>query len=163
MVESGSDGRGRHQHALTLLRPRCQRFAASYQSSRYFTEAPDSPKGVSISTFPFSLEITGAKAHGAGPPHEKYRRTVTRFVAICRSSISADTGGGNFPNETEEQFENTLALVANVADLLEYSLFAASGNTSGCVVKSSEQVKSDRLQHSIAGFLSKQVAITTLS
>jgi len=33
------------------------------------------------------------------------------------ASISADAIVG-FPNETEEQFENTLALVADIADLL---------------------------------------------
>jgi len=48
------------------------------------------------------------------------------------ASISADAIVG-FPGETEEQFENTLALVADIGfDPLNSSLFAASRNTRGC-------------------------------
>jgi len=79
---------------------------------------------------------------------------MTRFVYMPDASISADAIVAF--NETEEQFENTLALVADVADLLNTAAYSPREHQRLCGQNQLSEQVSDRLQRLNHLFLSKQ-------
>ena len=157
----GVTAEGRHQHTLTDLLYYVHdvaaisrlRFATSHP--RYFTErliraCAELPKVCEHFHIPFqSGDNEVLKLMARGYTHEKYRRiieTIRRYMPDA--SISADAIVG-FPGETEEQFENTLALVADIGfDLLNTAAYSTRPGTPAAVWSNqlSEEVKSDRLQ-----------------
>jgi tRNA-2-methylthio-N6-dimethylallyladenosine synthase len=157
----GVTAEGRHQHTLTDLLYYVHdvvgieriRFATSHP--RYFTErliraCAELPKVCEHFHIPFqSGDNEVLKRMARGYTHEKYRRiidTIRRYMPDA--SISADAIVG-FPGETEEQFENTLALVADIGfDQLNTAAYSPRPGTPAAVWENqlSEEVKSDRLQ-----------------
>jgi tRNA-2-methylthio-N6-dimethylallyladenosine synthase len=89
------------------------------------------------------------KAMARGYTQEKYRR----IIAMIRSympdaSISADAIVG-FPGETEEQFDKTMQLVADIGfDHVNTAAYSPRPHTPAALWEGqlSEEVKSDRLQ-----------------
>ncbi len=157
----GVTAEGRHQHTLTDLLyyvhdvPAISRLRFATSHPRYFTErliraCAELPKVCEHFHIPFqSGDNEVLKLMARGYTHEKYRRiieTIRRYMPDA--SISADAIVG-FPGETEEQFENTLALVADIGfDLLNTAAYSPRPGTPAAVWSNqlSEEVKSDRLQ-----------------
>ncbi|MFM7368172.1 MAG: radical SAM protein, partial [Sphaerospermopsis kisseleviana] len=129
------------------------RFATSHP--RYFTErlikaCAELPKVCEHFHIPFqSGDNEVLKAMSRGYTQDKYRRiidTIRRYMPDA--SISADAIVG-FPGETEEQFENTLKLVADIGfDQLNTAAYSPRPGTPAALWDNqlSEEVKSDRLQ-----------------
>ena len=152
---------GRHQHTLTDLLyyvhdvPGVERIRFATSHPRYFTErliraCAELPKVCEHFHIPFqSGDNEVLKRMARGYTHEKYRRiidTIRRYMPDA--SISGDAIVG-FPGETEEQFENTLRLVADIGfDLLNTAAYSPRPGTPAAVWENqlSEEVKSDRLQ-----------------
>lgn len=157
----GATAEGRHQHTLTDLLyyvhdvPGIERIRFATSHPRYFTErliraCAELPKVCEHFHIPFqSGDNEVLKRMSRGYTHEKYRRiidTIRRYMPDA--SISADAIVG-FPGETEEQFENTLALVADIGfDQLNTAAYSPRPGTPAAVWENqlSEEVKSDRLQ-----------------
>jgi tRNA-2-methylthio-N6-dimethylallyladenosine synthase len=152
---------GRHRHTLTDLLyfvhdvPGIERIRFATSHPRYFTErliraCAELPKVCEHFHIPFqSGDNEVLKAMARGYTHEKYRRIVhTIREYMPDAAISADAIVG-FPGETEEQFENTLKLVEDVAfDQLNTAAYSPRPGTPAALWENqvSEDVKSDRLQ-----------------
>ena len=123
----GTTESGRHKHTLTDLLYYIHdvegieriRFATSHP--RYFTErlikaCHDLPKVCEHFHIPFqSGDNENLKAMKRGYTHERYRSIIAKIRDYMPdASISADVIVG-FPGETEEQFQNTLTLVDDIA------------------------------------------------
>jgi len=152
---------GRHKHTLTDLLYYIHdiegieriRFATSHP--RYFTErlikaCYELPKVCEHFHIPFqSGDNQILKAMSRGYTQEKYRSIINKIREYMPdASISADVIVG-FPGETEEQFENTLKLVDDIAfDQLNTAAYSPRPNTPAALWENqlSEEVKSDRLQ-----------------
>lgn len=129
------------------------RFATSHP--RYFTErliaaCAELPKVCEHFHIPFqSGDNEILKAMARGYTQEKYRRIVDKIRRyIPDAAISADAIVG-FPGETEEQFENTMKLVADVGfDQLNTAAYSPRPGTPAAQMENelSEEVKKDRLQ-----------------
>ena len=129
------------------------RFATSHP--RYFTErlikaCHELPKVCKHFHIPFqSGDNDILKAMARGYTHEKYRRIIGKIREYMPdASVSADVIVG-FPGETEEQFQNTLNLVDDIAfDQLNSAAYSPRPNTPAALWENqlSEEVKSDRLQ-----------------
>ncbi len=152
---------GRHQHTLTDLLyyvhdvPGVERIRFATSHPRYFTErliraCAELPKVCEHFHIPFqSGDNEVLKRMARGYTHEKYRRIIDAIRRYMPdASISADAIVG-FPGETEEQFENTLRLVADIGfDQLNTAAYSPRPGTPAAVWDNqlSEEVKSDRLQ-----------------
>jgi tRNA-2-methylthio-N6-dimethylallyladenosine synthase len=129
------------------------RFATSHP--RYFTErliaaCAELPKVCEHFHIPFqSGDNEILKAMARGYTQEKYRRIVDKIRHyIPDAAISADAIVG-FPGETEEQFENTMKLVADVGfDQLNTAAYSPRPGTPAAKMENElpEEVKKDRLQ-----------------
>ncbi|MEC4802717.1 MAG: tRNA (N6-isopentenyl adenosine(37)-C2)-methylthiotransferase MiaB [Jaaginema sp. PMC 1079.18] len=152
---------GRHQHTLTDLLyyvhdvPGIERIRFATSHPRYFTErlikaCQELPKVCEHFHIPFqSGDNEVLKAMSRGYTHQKYRRIIEKIREYMPdAAISADAIVG-FPGETEEQFENTLKLVDDIAfDLLNTAAYSPRPGTPAALWDNqlSEEVKSDRLQ-----------------
>ncbi|MEM9136199.1 MAG: tRNA (N6-isopentenyl adenosine(37)-C2)-methylthiotransferase MiaB [Cyanobacteria bacterium P01_F01_bin.42] len=152
---------GRHLHSFTDLLYHVHdvegikriRFATSHP--RYFTNrliraCAELPKVCEHFHIPFqSGDNKLLKSMARGYTHEKYRRIIDKIRDLMPdASISADAIVG-FPGETEEQFQNTLRLVADIEfDLLNTAAYSPRPGTpaSDWENQLSEEVKQDRLQ-----------------
>lgn len=152
---------GRHQHTLTDLLYYIHdvegieriRFATSHP--RYFTErlikaCYELPKVCEHFHIPFqSGDNEILKAMKRGYTHERYRDIIAKIREYMPdAAISADAIVG-FPGETEEQFQNTLKLVADIGfDQLNTAAYSPRPNTPAALWENQvdEQEKSDRLQ-----------------
>jgi tRNA-2-methylthio-N6-dimethylallyladenosine synthase len=89
------------------------------------------------------------KAMSRGYTHQKYRQIIAKIREYMPdAAISADAIAG-FPGETEEQFEHTLELIADIGfDLINTAAYSPRPNTPAALLTTqlSETVKSDRLQ-----------------
>ncbi|CDN13710.1 tRNA-i(6)A37 methylthiotransferase [Richelia intracellularis] len=157
----GSTPEGRHKHTLTDLLyyihdvPGIERIRFATSHPRYFTErliraCAELPKVCEHFHVPFqSGDNKVLKRMSRGYTHEKYRRIIhTIRDYMPDAAISADAIVG-FPGETEEQFENTLKLVADIGfDLLNTAAYSPRPGTPASVwdEQLSEEVKSERLQ-----------------
>jgi tRNA-2-methylthio-N6-dimethylallyladenosine synthase len=157
----GTTAEGRHQHTLTDLLyfvhdvPGIERIRFATSHPRYFTErliraCAELPKVCEHFHIPFqSGDNTVLKAMGRGYSQERYRRIIELIRSYMPdASISADAIVG-FPGETEEQFENTLQLVADIEfDLLNTAAYSPRPSTPAALWENqlSEEVKRDRLQ-----------------
>jgi tRNA-2-methylthio-N6-dimethylallyladenosine synthase len=157
----GTTPEGRHQHTLTDLLyyvhdvPGIERIRFATSHPRYFNErliraCAELPKVCEHFHIPFqSGDNQVLKAMSRGYTHEKYRRIIDKIRHyLPDAAISADAIVG-FPGETEEQFQNTLKLVADVEfDQLNTAAYSPRPGTSAAVWENqlSEDVKSDRLQ-----------------
>lgn len=157
----GATPEGRHLHTLTDLLyyvhdvPGIERLRFATSHPRYFTErliraCAELPKVCEHFHIPFqSGDNEVLKRMSRGYTQEKYRRiidTIRRYMPDA--SISADAIAG-FPGETEEQFENTLKLVADIGfDHLNTAAYSPRPGTPAALWENqlSEEVKSDRLQ-----------------
>ena len=157
----GTTESGRHKHTLTDLLYYIHdvegieriRFATSHP--RYFTErlikaCHDLPKVCEHFHIPFqSGDNEILKAMKRGYTHERYRSIIAKIRDYMPdASISADVIVG-FPGETEEQFQNTLTLVDDIAfDQLNTAAYSPRPNTPAAIWENqvSEEEKSDRLQ-----------------
>ena len=129
------------------------RFATSHP--RYFTErliraCAELPKVCEHFHIPFqSGDNQLLKAMARGYTHEKYRRIIDLIRNyVPDAAISADAIVG-FPGETEEQFQNTLRLVADIGfDQLNTAAYSPRPGTPAALWENqvSEEVKADRLQ-----------------
>ncbi len=152
---------GRHLHTLTDLLyyihdiPGIERIRFATSHPRYFTErlikaCADLPKVCEHFHIPFqSGDNEVLKRMARGYTHEKYRRIIdTIRQYMPDASISADAIVG-FPGETEQQFENTLKLVADIGfDQLNTAAYSPRPGTPAALWEEqlSEETKSDRLQ-----------------
>jgi tRNA-2-methylthio-N6-dimethylallyladenosine synthase len=152
---------GRHKHTLTDLLyyvhdvPGIDRLRFATSHPRYFTErliraCQALPKVCEHFHIPFqSGDNEILKAMKRGYTHERYRQIIAKIRELMPdASISADAIIG-FPGETEEQFENTLKLVEEIAfDQLNTAAYSPRPGTPAAVWENqiSEEVKSDRLQ-----------------
>ena len=152
---------GRHLHTLTDLLyfvhdvPGIERIRFATSHPRYFTErliraCAELPKVCEHFHIPFqSGDNEVLKAMGRGYTHERYRRIIDQIRAIMPdAAISADAIVG-FPGETEEQFANTLKLVADIGfDQLNTAAYSPRPGTPAALWENqlSEVEKSDRLQ-----------------
>ncbi len=157
----GTTPEGRHQHTLTDLLysvhdvPGIERIRFATSHPRYFNErliraCAELPKVCEHFHIPFqSGDNQVLKAMSRGYTHEKYRRIIDKIRHyLPDAAISADAIVG-FPGETEEQFQNTLKLVADVEfDQLNTAAYSPRPGTPAAVWENqlSEDVKSDRLQ-----------------
>lgn len=157
----GSTASGRHQHTLSdLLRevsdvPGIDRLRFATSHPRYFTErliqtCAELPTVCEHFHIPFqSGDNDILKAMARGYTHEKYRRIIEKIRAYMPdAAISADAIVG-FPGETEAQFQNTLALVADLGfDQLNTAAYSPRPGTPAATLPEqlSEEEKSDRLQ-----------------
>jgi tRNA-2-methylthio-N6-dimethylallyladenosine synthase len=157
----GTTPEGRHKHTLTDLLYFVHdiegidriRFATSHP--RYFTErliraCAELPKVCEHFHVPFqSGDNDLLKAMSRGYTHEKYRRIIDKIREYMPdAAISADAIVG-FPGETDQQFENTLKLVADIGfDQLNTAAYSPRPGTPAALWENqlSEEVKSDRLQ-----------------
>jgi tRNA-2-methylthio-N6-dimethylallyladenosine synthase len=157
----GTTPEGRHLHTLTDLLYYIHeiegidriRFATSHP--RYFTErlikaCAELPKVCEYFHIPFqSGDNDILKAMSRGYTHEKYRRIIDTIRNYTPdASISGDAIVG-FPGETEEQFENTLKLIADIGfDMVNTAAYSPRPNTPAAEWdrQLSEEVKIDRLQ-----------------
>lgn len=157
----GSTAEGRHLNTLTDLLYYVHdvegidriRFATSHP--RYFTErlikaCAELPKVCEHFHVPFqSGDNEILKAMSRGYTQEKYRRIVDNIRKyLPDASISADAIVG-FPGETEEQFESTLQLIADIGfDMVNTAAYSPRPNTPAAVWSNqlSEEIKLDRLQ-----------------
>jgi tRNA-2-methylthio-N6-dimethylallyladenosine synthase len=152
---------GRHLHTLTDLLyyihdiPGIERIRFATSHPRYFTErlikaCAELPKVCEHFHIPFqSGDNEVLKRMARGYTHEKYRRIIdTIRQYMPDASISADAIVG-FPGETEQQFENTLKLVADIGfDQLNTAAYSPRPGTPAALWEEqlSEETKSDRLQ-----------------
>jgi tRNA-2-methylthio-N6-dimethylallyladenosine synthase len=152
---------GRHKHTLTDLLyyvhdvPGIDRLRFATSHPRYFTErliraCQALPKVCEHFHIPFqSGDNEILKAMKRGYTHERYRQIIAKIRELMPdASISADAIVG-FPGETEEQFENTLKLVEEIAfDQLNTAAYSPRPGTPAATWENqiSEEVKSDRLQ-----------------
>lgn len=152
---------GRHQHTLTDLLyyihdvPGIDRLRFATSHPRYFTErlikaCAELPKVCELFHIPFqSGDNDILKAMARGYTHQKYRRIIDMIREYMPdASVSADAIVG-FPGETEEQFENTMQLVADISfDMVNTAAYSPRPNTPAALwsAQLSEEVKSDRLQ-----------------
>jgi tRNA-2-methylthio-N6-dimethylallyladenosine synthase len=157
----GTTPEGRHLHTLTDLLyyihdvPGIDRIRFATSHPRYFTErliraCAELPKVCEYFHIPFqSGDNDILKAMSRGYTHEKYRRIIDTIRAYMPdASISADAIVG-FPGETEEQFENTLKLVADIGfDIVNTAAYSPRPNTPAALWENqlSEEIKEDRLQ-----------------
>jgi tRNA-2-methylthio-N6-dimethylallyladenosine synthase len=157
----GTTPEGRHLHTLTDLLyyihdvPGIERIRFATSHPRYFTErlikaCAELPKVCEYFHIPFqSGDNEILKAMSRGYTIEKYRRIIDTIRSYMPdASISADAIVG-FPGETEEQFENTLRLVADIGfDLVNTAAYSPRPNTPAALWENqlSEEVKDDRLQ-----------------
>jgi len=157
----GATPEGRHKHTLTDLLYYIHdvegidriRFATSHP--RYFTErliraCYELPKVCQHFHIPFqSGDNDILKAMKRGYTHQRYRQIIAKIRELMPdSAISADAIVG-FPGETEEQFQNTLNLVADIGfDQLNTAAYSPRPNTPSALWDNqiSEEEKSDRLQ-----------------
>ena len=157
----GSTESGRNKHTFTDLLYYIHdvegieriRFATSHP--RYFTErlikaCHELPKVCEHFHIPFqSGDNDVLKAMKRGYTQERYRSIITKIREYMPdASISADVIVG-FPGETEEQFQNTLKLVDDIAfDQLNTAAYSPRPNTPAALWDNqvSEEDKSDRLQ-----------------
>lgn len=152
---------GRHQHTLTDLLytvhnvPGVERIRFATSHPRYFTErlivaCQELSKVCEHFHIPFqSGDNKILKAMKRGYTQEKYRQIIAKIRDYMPdASISADAIVG-FPGETEEQFENTLNLVADIRfDQLNTAAYSPRPGTPAALWENqlSEDIKSDRLQ-----------------
>ncbi len=152
---------GRHQHTLTDLLyyvhdvPGIERLRFATSHPRYFTErliraCQELPKVCEHFHIPFqSGDNEILKTMKRGYTHEKYRQIIAKIREYMPdASVSADAIVG-FPGETEEQFENTLNLVDDLAfDQVNTAAYSPRPGTPAALWENqlSEEVKSDRLQ-----------------
>ncbi len=157
----GTTPEGRHQHTLTDLLyyihdvPGIDRIRFATSHPRYFTErlikaCAELPKVCELFHIPFqSGDNDILKAMSRGYTHQKYRRIIEMIREYMPdASVSADAIVG-FPGETEEQFENTMQLVADISfDMVNTAAYSPRPNTPAALWETqlSEEVKSDRLQ-----------------
>jgi tRNA-2-methylthio-N6-dimethylallyladenosine synthase len=157
----GTTPEGRHLHTLTDLLyfvhdvPGIERIRFATSHPRYFTErlikaCAELPKVCEHFHIPFqSGDNEVLKAMSRGYTHEKYRRIIdTIREYMPDASISADSIVA-FPGETEEQFQRTLDLVADIGfDLVNTAAYSPRPGTPAALWENqlSEEVKSDRLQ-----------------
>ncbi|MEB3226669.1 MAG: tRNA (N6-isopentenyl adenosine(37)-C2)-methylthiotransferase MiaB [Synechococcus sp.] len=157
----GTTPEGRNQYTLTDLLyyvhdvPGIERIRFATSHPRYFTErlikaCKELPKVCEHFHIPFqSGDNEVLKAMRRGYTHEKYRRIINTIREYMPdASISADAIVA-FPGETEEQFENTLKLVAEIGfDQLNTAAYSPRPGTPAATWDNqlSEEVKSDRLQ-----------------
>lgn len=157
----GTTPEGRHKHTFTDLLYYIHdvegieriRFATSHP--RYFTErliqaCYELPKVCQHFHIPFqSGDNEILKAMKRGYTHQRYRQIIAKIRELMPdSAISADAIVG-FPGETEEQFRNTLNLVADIGfDQLNTAAYSPRPNTPSALWDNqiSEEEKSDRLQ-----------------
>lgn len=157
----GTDENGRHKYNFTDLLYYVHditgieriRFATSHP--RYFTErlikaCYELPKVCEHFHIPFqSGDNDILKAMKRGYTHERYRQIIKKIREyIPDAAISGDAIVG-FPGETEQQFENTLTLVDDIAfDQLNTAAYSPRPGTTAAFWDNqiSEDVKSDRLQ-----------------
>ena len=152
---------GRHQHTLTDLLytvhnvPGVERIRFATSHPRYFTErlivaCQKLSKVCEHFHIPFqSGDNKILKAMKRGHTQQTYRQIIAKIRDYMPdASISADAIVG-FPGETEEQFENTLNLVADIRfDQLNTAAYSPRPGTPAALWENqlSEEVKSDRLQ-----------------
>ncbi|WP_071525270.1 tRNA (N6-isopentenyl adenosine(37)-C2)-methylthiotransferase MiaB [Spirulina subsalsa] len=157
----GSTRDGRHKHTLTDLLyfvhdvPGIDRIRFATSHPRYFTErliqaCHELPKVCEHFHIPFqSGDNEVLKAMARGYTQEKYRRIINKIRELMPdASISADAIVA-FPGETEEQFERTLQLVADIGfDQLNTAAYSPRPGTPAALWENqlSEEVKRDRLQ-----------------
>jgi tRNA-2-methylthio-N6-dimethylallyladenosine synthase len=157
----GTTPDGRHLHTLTDLLyyihnvPGIERIRFTTSHPRYFTErlikaCAELPKVCEYFHIPFqSGDNEILKAMSRGYTHEKYRRIIdTIRQYMPDASISADAIVG-FPGETEEQFDRTLNLIAEIGfDMVNTAAYSPRPNTPAAVWSNqlSEEIKIDRLQ-----------------
>ncbi|MBF2036375.1 MAG: tRNA (N6-isopentenyl adenosine(37)-C2)-methylthiotransferase MiaB [Leptolyngbyaceae cyanobacterium T60_A2020_046] len=157
----GITAEGRRQNTLTDLLyyvhdvPGIERIRFATSHPRYFTDrlihaCAELPKVCEHFHIPFqSGDNEVLKAMARGYTHEKYRRIIDTIRAVMPdAAISADAIVG-FPGETEEQFENTLTLVADIGfDQLNTAAYSPRPNTPAALWDNQlpEAVKADRLQ-----------------
>ncbi|NER81232.1 MAG: MiaB/RimO family radical SAM methylthiotransferase, partial [Leptolyngbya sp. SIO1D8] len=152
---------GRRQNTLTDLLyfvhdvPFIERIRFATSHPRYFTErliqaCAALPKVCEHFHIPFqSGDNDVLKAMARGYTQEKYRRIIDMIRSYMPdAAISADAIVG-FPGETEDQFQNTLQLVADIGfDQLNTAAYSPRPNTPAALwdTQISEDVKADRLQ-----------------
>ncbi|MGF1492707.1 MAG: tRNA (N6-isopentenyl adenosine(37)-C2)-methylthiotransferase MiaB [Microcoleaceae cyanobacterium] len=157
----GSTPEGRHKHTLTDLLyfvhdvPGIERIRFATSHPRYFTRrliqaCAELPKVCEHFHVPFqSGDNQVLKAMARGYTHEKYRRIIgTIRELIPDAALSADAIVG-FPGETEEQFQNTLKLVADIGfDQLNTAAYSPRPATPAANWENQvpEEEKADRLQ-----------------
>lgn len=157
----GSTENGRNKHTLTDLLyyvhdvAGIERFRFATSHPRYFTErlikaCQELPKVCEHFHIPFqSGDNDILKAMKRGYTHQRYRDIIAKVRSYMPdAAISADVIVG-FPGETEEQFQNTLQLVDDIAfDQLNTAAYSPRPGTPAAVWENqlSEEVKSDRLQ-----------------
>ncbi|UCJ11996.1 MAG: tRNA (N6-isopentenyl adenosine(37)-C2)-methylthiotransferase MiaB [Phormidium sp. PBR-2020] len=157
----GSTPEGRHLHTLTDLLyfvhdvPGIERIRFATSHPRYFTErliraCQELPKVCEHFHIPFqSGDNEILKAMARGYTHEKYRRIIDQIRHYMPdAAISADAIVG-FPGETEEQFQNTLDLTADIGfDILNTAAYSPRPGTPAAHWENqlSDEVKQDRLQ-----------------
>jgi tRNA-2-methylthio-N6-dimethylallyladenosine synthase len=158
---TGSKPDGSHLHTLTDLLyfvhdvPGIDRIRFATSHPRYFNErlikaCAELPKVCEHFHIPFqSGDNAILKAMSRGYTHEKYRRIIDLVRSYMPdASISADAIVG-FPGETEEQFEHTLKLTADIGfDMLNTAAYSPRPGTPAALWEGqlSEEVKADRLQ-----------------
>ncbi|HLO49686.1 MAG TPA: tRNA (N6-isopentenyl adenosine(37)-C2)-methylthiotransferase MiaB [Kamptonema sp.] len=157
----GSKSDGSHQYTLTDLLcyvsdvPGIERIRFATSHPRYFTErliktCAELPQVCEHFHIPFqSGDNDILKAMARGYTQEKYCRIIdTIRQYMPDASISADAIVG-FPGESEEQFEKTLKLVADIGfDLVNTAAYSPRPGTPAALWDNqlSEDVKADRLQ-----------------
>ncbi len=157
----GSTPEGRHLHTLTDLLyfvhdvPGIERIRFATSHPRYFTErliraCQELPKVCEHFHIPFqSGDNEILKAMARGYTHEKYRRIIDKIRHYMPdAAISADAIVG-FPGETEEQFQKTLKLTADIGfDILNTAAYSPRPGTPAADWEDqlSDEVKQDRLQ-----------------
>ncbi|OAB58777.1 tRNA-2-methylthio-N(6)-dimethylallyladenosine synthase MiaB [Phormidium willei BDU 130791] len=157
----GSTPEGRHLHTLTDLLyfvhdvPGIERIRFATSHPRYFTErliraCQELPKVCEHFHIPFqSGDNDILKAMARGYTHEKYRRIIDKIRHYMPdAAISADAIVG-FPGETEEQFQKTLDLTADIGfDILNTAAYSPRPGTPAAdwETQLSDEVKQDRLQ-----------------
>lgn len=157
----GSTPEGRHLHTLTDLLyfvhdvPGIERIRFATSHPRYFTErliraCQELPKVCEHFHIPFqSGDNDILKAMARGYTHEKYRRIIDKVRHYMPdAAISADAIVG-FPGETEEQFQKTLDLTADIGfDILNTAAYSPRPGTPAADWENqlSDEVKQDRLQ-----------------
>ena len=141
----GSTPEGRHLHTLTDLLyfvhdvPGIERIRFATSHPRYFTErliraCQELPKVCEHFHIPFqSGDNEILKAMARGYTHEKYRRIIDKIRHYMPdAAISADAIVG-FPGETEEQFQNTLKLTADIGfDILNTAAYSPPSRNPRC-------------------------------
>jgi tRNA-2-methylthio-N6-dimethylallyladenosine synthase len=158
---TGSKPDGSNLHTLTDLLyfvhdvPGIERIRFATSHPRYFNErlikaCAELPKVCEHFHIPFqSGDNAILKAMSRGYTQEKYRRIIDLVRSYMPdAAISADAIVG-FPGETEEQFQATLKLTADIGfDMLNTAAYSPRPGTPAALWEGqlSEEVKTDRLQ-----------------